>query len=298
MSRTLFIAPTRIGDAVLASAVLRHVIDTSPETQITIATSPLAADLFLGVPNLARIIPMQKRTYNRHWLMLWRETAGTFWDAIWDMRGSAVSHVLLRRSLRSFYTVREPMPKVKQYERMLKVEALPYPMLWPRAEDAARAIALMPEGERYLILAPTANWAPKEWPVAHFVALAQQLLEGACKGYRPVVICAGHERARAVPLLEALAPHTPIDLTTGEAPLLTLYACMRRAHGFIGNDSGLMHMAAAAGIPTLGLFGPTEHAVYQPWGRRAAYVHSPDKTMDSITPEQAVTAFETLLAHS
>lgn len=298
MSRTLFIAPTRIGDAVLSSAVLRHILDSDPTTKITIATSPLAADLFLGSPNLERIITMQKMTYNRHWIKLWRQTSGTYWDAIWDIRGSIVSHLLLRRALHSFYTVREPMPKVKQYEMRLGVNPLPYPVLWPRAEDATRAEGMMGEGTRYLILAPTANWAPKEWPVEHFITLAKQLLGGVCAGYRPVIVCAGHERPRALPLLEALSSYAPLDLTTGEAPLLTLFAVMQRAHGFIGNDSGLMHMAAAAGIPTLGIFGPSEQTIYQPWGKRASFVHSADKTMASTTPLQVFTAFEKLLSEA
>lgn len=295
MAKTLFIAPTRIGDAVLASAVLAHVLRASPESDITIATSPLAADLYLGVPRLARIIPIQKMTYNRHWMQLWIQTAGTAWDEIWDMRGSIVSYLLRRRAHHSFFKVREPLPKVKQYEARLKVSPLPYPVLWPRAEDLARAEALMGKGMRYLIFAPTANWAPKEWPIEHFITLATQLLGGVCAGYRPVIVCAGHERERALPLLEALASHAPLDLTTGASPLLTLYACMERAHGFIGNDSGLMHMAAAAGIPTLGVFGPTDHLSYQPWGKRASYIHSTDGTMASITPARVGEAFITLL---
>ena len=43
---------------------------------------------------------------------------------------------------------------------------------------------------------------------------------------------------------------------------------------FIGNDSGLMHLAAASGIPTLGLFGPSPERHYGPWGAHAAVVRT------------------------
>ena len=43
---------------------------------------------------------------------------------------------------------------------------------------------------------------------------------------------------------------------------------------FIGNDSGLMHLAAASGIPTLGLFGPSPERRYRPWGAHAAVVRT------------------------
>jgi ADP-heptose:LPS heptosyltransferase len=56
-----------------------------------------------------------------------------------------------------------------------------------------------------------------------------------------------------------------IDLV-GKTDLLTAYACLKRASLFIGNDSGLMHLAAAAGAPTLGLFGPSDERHYAPWG--------------------------------
>lgn len=287
----LFIAPTRIGDAVLASSLLRYIADTQPDARVTIATSPLAAPLYEGYPQLERIIPVVKRSYNRHWLALWRATIGTRWDAVWDVRGSVLSFLLCIRHRHYYVPPKDGAPKVKQYETAFGTGPLPYPILWPRPSDTLAAASLLPEGPRYLIFAPIANWAPKEWPIERFIALAKLLLDGACKGYRPVIICAGHERAKALPMLEALKPFDPIDLTTGEAPLLTIYACMQRAHGFIGNDSGLMHMAAAAVIPTLGIFGPTPHVIYQPWGEHAGYIHARDGDMTMLDVDSVAEAF-------
>ncbi len=291
----LFIAPTRIGDAVLASSILAHIAATEPSARVTIATSTLAAPLYAGFPQLERIIPITKRSYNRHWLALWRETMGTGWYALWDMRHSILSYTLRARHRHTYTPPKQVAPKVKQYEMAFGTGALPHPVLWPRTEDIAAAHALLPEGGRYLILAPIANWEPKEWPLDAFTTLARSLLSGACAGYRPVIICAGHERVKALPMLAALADFAPIDLTHGDHHLLTLYAAMQRAHGFVGNDSGLMHMAAAAGIPTLGLFGPTPSAIYQPCGKRAAFIQSPDRSMEAITPEQVHKAFTQLM---
>lgn len=296
--RILFIAPTRIGDAVLASNILRHILDTQPTARVTIVTSPLAAPLYEGYPLCARIIRVTKQTYNRHWLEVWRATIGTRWDEVWDMRGSILSFTL-RIGARHYYVPPKIIaPKVKQYEQAFGIKNLPYPTLWPRAEDTASASLLLPEGDSYLILAPIANWAPKEWPMAHFITLAQTLLAGTCAGYRPVVICAGHERERALPLLAALASFRPIDLTRGDAHLLSIFASMQQAHGFIGNDSGLMHMAAAARIPTLGLFGPTPHEIYQPWGEKAAFLRAPEGDLSQLSPHTVAEAFAALLGAS
>ena len=57
-----------------------------------------------------------------------------------------------------------------------------------------------------------------------------------------------------------------IDLV-GRDDLLTCYAALKRARLFIGNDTGFMHLAAAAGAPTLGLFGPSDDAPLATLGR-------------------------------
>ncbi len=77
---------------------------------------------------------------------------------------------------------------------------------------------------------------------------------------------AAHERSQAAPLLAALPPARVIDLV-GRTDLLTAAAILRRSALFIGNDTGLMHLAAASGTPTLGLFGPSPVERYAPWGR-------------------------------
>lgn len=298
MQRILFIAPTRIGDAVLASSVLAHIMVANPAARVTIATSPLAAPLYAGYPLLQRIIPMTKQPYNRHWLKLWREVGLLKWDEVWDIRGSIISYLLRRRKLKSFIPPKNGAPKVEQYATAFSTGKLPYPTLWPQVNDSKAAEELLPSGDNYLVIAPTANYLGKEWPSANFIAASKALLSGACAGHRPVIVCAGHERERALPLLEALKDHRPIDLTEGKLPLLTVFACMKRAHGFIGNDSGLMHMAAASGIPTLGIFGPTPSAIYQPWGPRAAFLQSVDGTMETISPAAVVDNFTKLLVRN
>lgn len=299
--RILFIAPTRIGDAVLASALLRHIQATDPHAKVTIATSDLSAPLFESYPLLERIIRLRKKKYSGHWIDLLREVIGTRWHAVWDVRGSATSYLLWTRHRHIFRGSTEPVSKLEQFAKQMHTAPLPLPMLWPSTANRAQAKAMLPDGARYLIIAPTANWEPKQWPMEHFIALGHRLLAegGLCHGWRPVIFSAGHERFDAIKVVNALHPYHPVDLTEGNLPLLSIYACMQRADAFVGNDSGLMHMAAASGVPTLALYGPTAHAVatFYPHGPRGRAVVEPTNMMANLTPERVADELATLLAN-
>lgn len=296
--RILFIAPTRIGDAVLASALLRHIASQHPQARVTIATSELSAPLYEAYPLLEKLIRLQKKKFSGHWLDLLKQVLGTRWHSVWDMRGSATPFVLRTRHRHRFRGSDAPVPKVEQYAAQLRTGKLPYPGLWTNDAHRADAKAALPDGAKYLVIAPTANFAGKEWPMEYYIALGRQLLSdsGACSDWRPVIISAAHERPRALALVEALGAYRPVDLTHGTLPLLSVYACMQRAQGFIGNDSGLMHMAAAAGIPTLGLFGITPAAIYGPYGLRTRAVIEPSKHLENLSVERVVSEFGALIS--
>jgi ADP-heptose:LPS heptosyltransferase len=103
------------------------------------------------------------------------------------------------------------------------------------------------------------------------------------------------ERALAAPLLAALPD--AIDLS-GRLTLPEASACLSRCALYVGNDSGLMHLAAASGTPTLGLFGPTPAAEYAPAGRRTAVALANSPDMADLSVEDAFAAATGLIAHA
>ncbi|MCZ6483322.1 MAG: glycosyltransferase family 9 protein, partial [Alphaproteobacteria bacterium] len=78
----LFITSTRIGDAVLSTGILDHLICQFPDARITVACGPEAAALFEAVPNLSRVIVMEKKPFARHWLGLWAGCAPRYWSLV------------------------------------------------------------------------------------------------------------------------------------------------------------------------------------------------------------------------
>jgi len=127
----------------------------------------------------------------------------------------------------------------------------------------------VPGGPPVIAFGPTANWAAKQWPAERFGELALRLTgdDGILPGGRIALVGNGDERDGVMPLIDSIPKDRFIDLVW-DVDLLTVSACFERTALYIGNDSGIMHLAAATGIPTLGLFGPTPVAEYAPWGPR------------------------------
>lgn len=290
-SKVLFIAPTRIGDAVLAASLLEHIRLSNPQVHVTIIASPFSAPLYGGYPCLHALHIVDKKRFSLHWWRIWNIAVSTQWDEVWDMRGSALAYLCATRKRRVFTSTDVPAPKREQYRTQLDLPPLPYPVLWPQPTHIAEANNLIPSGAKVIVLAPCANFLGKEWPAEHFTELGKRLFGSAFKGYRPMIVCAAHERSRALPILNALKEFNPIDATTGTISLLGIYTSFARAKGFIGNDSGLMHMAAAAGIPTLGLFGPTDDVSYQPCGAKAAHIAAPQRDLKKLLPQTVLEYF-------
>lgn len=275
--RILFITATRIGDAVLSTGLLDHLHRTYPQARITVACGPVPAPLFAALPGVVEVIPMPKMRRSGHWLRLWRRTVTRGWSLVVDLRGSAMGWVvptLRRKVIRSDWS---PQHRLVHLAGLFGLEASPpLPRLAAAPEAAAEAARLIPAGSKVLGIGPTANWGGKQWPTERFVAVANALTGpgGALAGARIAVFGAKEERAAIDVFNAAFAPERIIDLA-GAVDLPTAYACLERCDFYLGNDSGLMHMAAAARIPVLGLFGPSSEILYGPMGRLCRSLRGP-----------------------
>ena len=301
--RILFISSTRIGDAVLSTGLLDHLMRAHPEARFTIVCGRVAEGVFRRMPQLERLIAVEKRRYSLHWLEIWGQLAATRWDLVVDLRASAIAWLLWARDRRVIQGGRRPGHRLNHLAALLGVSPPPLPVTWTAPEDTARAAALLPEGRTWLVLGPTANWHRKVWPAERFAELALRLTApgGALPG-AGIAILGGpgdQERSMATPVLTALPQ--ALDLV-GKLDLPEVAAVLARAAIFIGNDSGLMHLAAAAGAPTLGLFGPTPSDEYGPAGPKARAVLADGPpgqgAMEDLPVARVLEAAKTLLGQA
>jgi ADP-heptose:LPS heptosyltransferase len=283
----LFITSNRLGDAVLSTGVLARLLDDYPGARVTVVCGPVAAGLFLGVPGLERIIELPKLKHSLHWWRMWRQCVTTLWDIVVDLRNAPLSYALVaKRQIHLGRAGKMEAHRVRALGSLLGLaDNPPAPTLWTLPENDLQATQLIPEGGPVLALGPTANWLGKTWPADRFAELAQRLTGTGSifPGARIAVIAHSSERAMAEPVLAALPQDRVINLI-GDLPLLSIYACLKRAALYVGNDSGLMHMAAASGTPTLGLFGPSQEVHYAPWGEKCRAARG-EKNYYEVFPE-------------
>lgn len=186
--------------------------------------------------------------------------------------------------------VRDPEPRdvraslwLADAARELGAVADPHPpdlQPTPQEEAAARAFpARLPP--RFLALHPGSGSPGKNWPRERFLGLARALAPG-----RPWLLVAGPADEAAV---NALGAETGAVVAQSLA-LRVLGAVLARAGLFVGNDSGVSHLAAGFGAPSLALFGPTDPAIWAPVGRRAHSLRSPDGSMAGLSLDAVLAA--------
>ena len=312
--KVLFITSTRIGDAVLSTALLSHLSQKYPEAKFTVACGPLAAPLFVDIPNVEKVLAVKKRRASLHWLDLWRACCKTSWHLIVDLRASAISYCLMTRHRMVWRAGNSDVHRVVSLAELAGLSTPPAPRLCIAEKHHTAAKKLLPANRRLLALGPTANWPGKQWQGKRFAELALRLTatDGILPGAHIILLGAASEHEDANPTINSLPADRLVDLV-GKLDLLTAAALLSHCDLYIGNDSGLMHIAAASGAPTLGLFGPSKEAHYAPWGNRSAvartalaydalvsgpgYNHrTTESLMDSLTVEMAEAAARKLWA--
>ncbi len=289
--KVLFITSTRLGDAILSLGLLEHIVQTMPGAEITIVCGPLPAPLFETVPGVHEIIPLRKKPWNQHWLDLWKILRKTRWHTVVDLRDSLVSR-LIPAERRFIHTRRidRSLHKVRQNAAVMKLDPPPSPRIRLNAAQREKAAILIPPGGPVIGIGPTANWSGKIWPPGCFIELVADLINpqrGLFPLSRIAVFAAPGEEYLAEDIVAALPPELCINLL-GKTDVMVAAACLERCALYVGNDSGLMHMAAALNVPTMGLFGPGWPEIYSPWGPRTAFARTPQTRDELIAPLKGV----------
>lgn len=289
--RIVLLLPCCIGDVIMATATLAALRRAWPAAHITWVAGGAARAAIHGHDQLDATLPCDPLPQRspRHLLHLLRLLRAGRYDLAVSLTRSrllsltvGLSGIPLRAGLDSGgrglgYNLRVPLhPAQVRHEAHIYLDVaralgldvrgcqarVPVqPALWPALRKRLRAAGVDPQ--RYALLLPAGGSNPgmtlalKRWPPQHYAQLARHL-------GLDVVLVGGPQDAALLAAVNA-GLRRPAPCLAGELSFAQIALLARRARVTVGNDSGLTHLAAAAGGRTVAIFGPSDPRRYAPF---------------------------------
>ena len=281
--KVLFITSTRIGDAVLSTSILNHIKNKFPSSQLYIATGETAASLFKNFFNVKKIFILKKNFFKTHWLKLWCQTFVNKWDIVIDLRGSIIAYFLFNKQKYVYKSINKNIHRIDELALLMKIKYLPLPSIPVLKKDMKKVSKYLSKSKNPIAIGASANWSAKVWPSKNFVKLIKIILKEKEFGKKKIIVFFGS--SKDLKNTNKIIKHLKkikVKNFCGKLNLIEVAAHLKKCKIFIGNDSGLMHIASASHIPTLGLFGPSQESRYAPRGNNAYYIRT-KKTFNQLT---------------
>ncbi len=285
----LVVRPGALGDALLAIPALRALRRRFPSQRLVVATNPSIAELLLANRLADEVIPQDDTR------LLWlfgarsRDDEGAEIEAavLWSDDSDGTMRQSLERVgvRRVIHAGSRPAEGERRHVSDFLLASLE-PFKANDAQDVTAAVVPLQGAlqcaddwiERrglsqtpFVILHPGSGSPRKNWPAARFVETAALLGRAGPR----VLVSFGPADEQTKARFEAAGVGTAWE-AIGPIEVSKLAALLHRSAGYLGNDSGVTHLAAMCGAPTVALFGATDPAVWAPHGPRVRVLHRPD----------------------
>jgi len=229
------------------------------------------ASLLLHDPWIDGVLDSESPRFAEAFAGNWPEEGGAFDLAVVISRAASLTEAARLAAARVIVVSPEPERPdrsiAEQWAHAVDGECEPFPGALPRLAVADHA----PLVKGATLIHPGSGSPRKNWPIERFRDLSRELL---AFGHRVAWIRGPAESEDAL----------PSGVESIDRPSLpSLASTLAAARLFIGNDSGVSHLAAAVGAPTVALFGPTSSRVWRPDGARVHVVRSTGAAMEDLT---------------
>ena len=294
--KILLVRLRSIGDTVLATPSAFALKRFLPHAEVDILVEDWVAPLLNNHPHIDNVMVLERGGVMAR-ARVARELRSANYDVVYNLHGGTTATFLTRATgaphrvgfktyqYAQLHTHQAPSPlllwgqqkahSVEQQLALLGWTGVPVTDRPPTSlgvdPEAAAAInqRLATAGlhdRKIALIHPAAAFATKQWPVENFARIAEFIAE---RGFAPVAITAPHESAVLENLLKELSVAI---LSFNDLSLPEVTALAARSQLFVGNDSGIAHIAAAVGTPSVVIFGSSNIAHWRPWNRVAAEV--------------------------
>lgn len=250
--------------AIALGGLIPRLKEEIPHASITLVTTRASAELFEDEPAIDELQAFDGALFKLKALGSLAELSRRPWGLLVDIGPSMVSR-MIRSKTRLIVNPHDPAGPLRQISQALGLKELDVaPRLTVSSPREERARALLEGGKLaapFIAMAPGADWLGRRWPTERFAVLATRLMrdEGLFPDHNLLIVGAEADRDTAVALAMA-TPRAQVLELTGKLDFLTACAALKQAKAFIGNDEIWLRLAAAAGVPTFGLYGPSDEA--------------------------------------
>jgi heptosyltransferase-2 len=293
-----------IGDTILTVPFLRNLRRAEPTAFIAWMVAPGSSDVVKGIPYVDEMISWDPVTIHADSRGTHRTLAAKI-EFIRDLRRRDFDKAyVLKRSLSSaliawlsgaperigFETegrgllltrrvpYRHDQHEVENFLDVLKADGITveddFLEVWTSPEEEESAARILTDagvaaGEQGAAIHPFSAVSQRGWPLENFAELAVRLAREPL--YRPLIL-GGPGDVETFNKVKHLFGAGVVDLV-GKCDLRKTIALLKKCRLFVGNDSGIMHLAAAAGTPLVALFGPQSPVKFGPWSDHAKVIY-------------------------
>ncbi len=293
--KVLLVRLRSIGDTVLATPSIFALKRFLPNVTVDILVEDWVAPLLKDHPHVDKVVILERGGFMTR-ARVARELRAANYDVVYNLHGGTTATFLTRATgarhrvgFKSYqyaqlHNHQAPSPlllwgqqKTHSVEQQLAllgwtgvpVTDRPRTQLGISAESRAVVQKLLAESglndQKIALIHPAAAFATKQWATENFARVAEFLSE---RGFAPLAIAAPNEKA----LLEKLCSEARVKITTLDLALPEVTALAAQSQLFVGNDSGIAHIAAAVGTPAVVIFGSSNIAHWRPWNSAPAEV--------------------------
>jgi len=288
--KVLLVRLRSIGDSVLTTPSISSLRRFLPEAEIDILLEDWVAPVLAGHPALNRIVTLEGRSFGSR-ARVARELRANRYDVVYNLHGGTTATFLTRAT-----GARHRIGYATYQYAQLHNHTAPSPqLLWgqEKTHSAEQQLALLGwtgvpvtdrpptnlaittdsldkvdrrlasaglEAGNFVMIHPAAAFATKQWAAEKFARIVDLLAE---RGIPSVAIAGPSEGV----LIDELTSHCSAQLVNFSLSLPEVTALASRARLFIGNDSGIAHIAAAVNTPSVVIFGSSNIAHWRPWTR-------------------------------
>jgi len=283
VNKILFISLSNIGDAVMTTPVLQALHELYPEAAIDIVGDQRSSEIFKYCPYRGNIFHKQKNRFLRGVPALIKNLWAQSYDLIVDLRTDGLAYLLpAGKRYTKLNRIKTGAHSVQQHLGIIsKIYQGDPPQchVWTSSIEKIFAEESLGEhyGKKLLGLGTGANAEKKIWPKEKYLSL----VEKAGNDFDAVIFL-GDNRDKEHSNYISSRTDVPCINLCGKTSILEAVAILQCLEFFVGNDSGLGHLASAAGIPTLTVFGTGEPDRYRPWGEKAQWLVGEKQNINNI----------------